>query len=120
MRLQKSILAALVLVGAAGLVVAYGGWVSPVANGGGAIAAAPAAAAETSGLDELSAADRKAAEKQKICPVSGEPLGGMGKPYKLTYKGRDIFLCCEGCKAAFQKNPKKYLKKLDKPVKEEK
>jgi YHS domain-containing protein len=44
--------------------------------------------------------------------VSGEPLGSMGKPYKVTVKGRTFFLCCEGCEAELQAHPDKYLKKL--------
>ncbi len=63
-------------------------------------------------LAELSAADRTAAEKQKICPVSGELLGSMGTPRKVTINGRVVFLCCRGCQATFKKDPDKYLAKL--------
>lgn len=70
-------------------------------------------AAVPAGLAELSPADRALAEKQKVCPVSEEPLGAMGKPVKVTAKGRVVFLCCEGCVAEFKANPDKYLKKLD-------
>jgi YHS domain-containing protein len=66
---------------------------------------------DTTGLSE---ADRKLVEKQKICPVSGQRLGSMGAPFKLTYKDRVVFLCCEGCKEDFEKEPEKYLAKLDK------
>lgn len=77
-------------------------------------AVTPASAAEdVSGLSELNEADRKLAEKQKICPKTRELLGSMGKPYKMTLKGREIFLCCEGCKEAVEKDPDKYLKILD-------
>jgi len=48
-------------------------------------------------LAKLSPEDRALAEKQKTCPVSGEPLGSMGVPYKLTVQGRDVLLCCPGC-----------------------
>ena len=37
----------------------------------------------------------------------------MGKPVKLVYQGRTVFLCCNGCKKTFLANPEKYLKKLD-------
>ena len=67
-----------------------------------------------SGLDQLDPADRQLAEKQKLCPVSDEPLGKMGKPYKVIVKGRTVFLCCDGCEAAIKKDPDKYLAKLDK------
>lgn len=55
------------------------------------------------------------AEKQKICPVSGEPLGSMGVPYKVTVKGRDVLLCCQGCEGEIEENPDQYLAKLPQP-----
>ena len=60
----------------------------------------PAAAGteELAGLKELSAEDRAAAEKQRICPVTGALLGSMGAPYKVKVKNQTVFLCCEGCK----------------------
>ena len=71
--------------------------------------------AETAeGLAELTAEDRSAAEKQRVCPVSGEALGTMGKPCKVTVVGRTVFLCCQGCEAELRKNPDKYLAKLPK------
>jgi hypothetical protein len=73
-----------------------------------------AAADDTSGLNGLNAADRRAAEKQKTCPVTDELLGSMGTPVKLKVKGRTVFLCCAGCKGKLLKNPDKYLQKLDK------
>lgn len=63
-------------------------------------------------LAKLSPEDRQLAQKQKVCPVSGDPLGSMGKPYKVTVQGRDVLLCCQGCKSALEKNPEKYLAKL--------
>jgi YHS domain-containing protein len=66
----------------------------------------------TSGLAELSDADRKLAEKQKVCPVTGKLLGSMGTPYKVTVKGRVVFLCCDGCEETLKADPDKYLKKL--------
>ncbi len=63
-------------------------------------------------LAALSPADRALAQKQKVCPVSGEPLGSMGTPYKVTVKGRDVFLCCKGCEGEIKANPDEYLAKL--------
>ena len=37
----------------------------------------------------------------------------MGKPYKITLKGRVVFLCCHGCEEEVKKDPETYLKKLD-------
>ncbi len=65
------------------------------------------------GLKGLDEADRKLAEQQKICPVSGNPLGTMGTPVKMTVKGRVFFLCCDGCKEEVDKDPDGVLKKLD-------
>ena len=48
------------------------------------------------GLAELSPSDRAAAEKQRVCPVSGDLLGSMGKPIKVIVKGQTVFLCCRG------------------------
>ncbi len=52
------------------------------------------------------------------CPVSGEKLGSMGEPYVHTHKEAGkadlaVSLCCKMCVKAFDKNPAKYLAKLD-------
>jgi hypothetical protein len=65
-------------------------------------------------MTKLSPADRKLAEEQKICPVSGEPLGSMGVPVKVTLEGRDVFVCCEGCVDELKQNFQTYAAKLDK------
>jgi len=44
------------------------------------------------------------------CPVSGDKLGEMGKPYVLVYEGQEVKLCCPDCKSDFEKNPEKYMK----------
>ena len=52
-------------------------------------------------------------DKLATCPVSGEKLGGdMGKPYVFVYQGQEVKLCCSGCKKDFDKDPAKYLKKI--------
>lgn len=63
-------------------------------------------------LASLSPEDRALAEKQRVCPVSGDPLGSMGTPVKVTIEGREVLLCCEGCRPAIEADPKKYLDKL--------
>lgn len=65
-------------------------------------------------LAKLDPADQELAKKQKTCPVSGEPLGSMGMPVKVTVKGQEVLLCCKGCEAEIQENPDKYLEKLPK------
>lgn len=49
----------------------------------------------------------------KICLVSDNKLGSMGKPYKFTHKDQRIVLCCKPCLKKFTKEPVKYLKKLE-------
>jgi len=51
-------------------------------------------------------------DKMTTCPVSGEKLGEMGKPYVFVYKDQEVKLCCSGCKKDFDKDPAKYLKKI--------
>ena len=52
------------------------------------------------------------------CVVSGEKLGGdMGEPYMLTYEGREIKLCCKSCKKDFDKDPAKFVAKVDEAAK---
>lgn len=60
----------------------------------------------------LSTEDRALAENQKICPVSGEPLGAMGAPKKISVAGHDVFICCQGCEKELTSEPDKYLAKL--------
>jgi YHS domain-containing protein len=46
------------------------------------------------------------------CPVSGDKLGEMGKPFTFTYQGQEVKLCCGGCKKDFDKDPAKYVAKI--------
>lgn len=48
------------------------------------------------------------------CPVSGKPLGSMGKPIIRRYDGREIRFCCAGCIKRFEKEKPGSLAKLDK------
>ena len=64
----------------------------------------------------IRAEDKKAAAKPyplEKCLVSDEKLGEMGKPYVFTHEGQEIKLCCKSCLKDFNKNPAKYLKKLE-------
>jgi hypothetical protein len=54
------------------------------------------------------------------CVVSGDKLegGDMGKPQDFIYRqegrpDRLVRFCCSGCQKAFNKEPAKYLKKID-------
>ena len=59
-------------------------------------------------------ADKPKPYTLKNCPVSDEKLGGdMGKPYVYIYKDREIKFCCKDCRKDFDKDPAKYIKKLE-------
>jgi YHS domain-containing protein len=64
-------------------------------------------AAETSKKEEVKP------YKPDTCIVSDEKLGEMGKPYVFVHEGREIKLCCKSCLKKFDKEPAKYLKKLE-------
>ncbi len=68
----------------------------------------------TKALAALSDEDRAAAEKQRDCPISGERLGSMDTPIKVTLNGEEVFLCCEGCKADAEADPDATLAKVKK------
>lgn len=79
---------------------------------------------ELAQIKKLPEAEQAVALAQKICPVGSEAgegeghLGSMGKPVKVSVKtesgGRDVFLCCNGCKEDLMKDVNKYLAKLPK------
>ena len=65
-------------------------------------------------LAKLSPEDRASAEKQHVCPVTGEMLGTMGPPKKVEVNGQQVWICCDGCHEELLSNPDKYLAKLKK------
>lgn len=69
-------------------------------------------AAIRAALGKLSAQDRASAEKQKLCPITGLPLGSMGTPVKLDIGGHTVWLCCAGCEVEAAENPEQTLEKL--------
>lgn len=46
--------------------------------------------------------------RQKICPVSGKPLGSMGEPVAVNVNGQTVYACCSGCVKTIQATPAKY------------
>ena len=51
------------------------------------------------------------------CMISGDKLGGdMGKPVDLIYKNRLVRFCCPDCVKDFNKDPDKYITKLNEAV----
>jgi YHS domain-containing protein len=70
------------------------------------------------GLVSRAAEEKPAAKAKpyllKTCVVSDEKLGGeMGDPYVFTYEGREVKLCCKSCLKDFNKEPAKYVKKIE-------
>lgn len=63
-------------------------------------------------LEELDARSRERAVEQRICPVTEMPLGSMGVPPTVDVDGRQIFLCCEGCREPLLEEPQRYLARL--------
>jgi hypothetical protein len=47
------------------------------------------------------------------CVVSGEDLGD--KPYVFKHNGQTVKLCCKDCLAKFDKEPDKYMAKIQSP-----
>jgi hypothetical protein len=54
-------------------------------------------------------ADEQAIAAQRVCKVSGEPLGSMGVPVKVTRGASSTFLCCRGCVSKVQADPDRFL-----------
>ena len=54
------------------------------------------------------------------CVVSGNKLGVMGPPTIIQEKGTEVRFCCKDCVKDFNKDPKKYLKKLHDPAQQAK
>jgi YHS domain-containing protein len=77
-------------------------------------------AVRADGTNSASATPKPKPDLLTTCPVSGDKLGDMGKPYVFIYQGQEVKLCCPDCKAEFDRDPAKYLKKIraaDKPAK---
>jgi hypothetical protein len=53
--------------------------------------------------------DRDGIVRQRICPVSGDILGGKGPVVKLLIGEYHLYLCCKDCIAAVKQAPDKYL-----------
>lgn len=69
---------------------------------------------EIAELATLSAADKDLALKQVVCPVSGEHLGAMGAPVKVSAEGKTFMICCKSCNDDVKEKPKEVVAKLKK------
>ncbi|MBT4482122.1 MAG: YHS domain-containing protein [Candidatus Latescibacteria bacterium] len=63
---------------------------------------------EHGSVDEEETAD--ASKSQKICPVMG---GKINNTIYADYEGKRTYLCCAACLDEFNKNPEKYINKLE-------
>ena len=63
-------------------------------------------------LGKLSPEDRRLAEAQKSCPITGERLGSMGTPIKVVVKDQPLFLCCKACQKKALASPDTTLEKV--------
>lgn len=65
---------------------------------------------------DTGAADKPATPKPyplKTCIVSDNDLDSMGEQAAFVHEGQVIKVCCKPCIAKFEKNPAKYLRKLE-------
>lgn len=70
-------------------------------------------------VDQLIIKQQKPLYPMTMCVVSGEKLGGdMGEPVDYVYGNRLVEFCCKMCKADFNKDPDKYLAKINEAVTE--
>jgi Cu(I)/Ag(I) efflux system membrane fusion protein len=82
--------------------------------GAGPRASASTAPAQAVPVPAASSDDQSLISWQKICPVTGKPLGSLGPPCRVVVNGVTVFLCCDGCEPALKENPGKYLSQLPK------
>jgi len=66
-------------------------------------------AATTAADANKTATAAMASIEQTTCPISGDKID---KNVFVEYKGKKVYFCCAQCKAAFEKEPEKYLAKL--------
>jgi len=52
----------------------------------------------------------KQLKPQTLCPVMG---GKINKKVYADYEGKRVYFCCKGCIPEFNKDPAKYMKKLE-------
>jgi YHS domain-containing protein len=71
-------------------------------------------AEEVAAIKKLPAGESELALKQFACPVSGEHLGAMDVPVKVTAAGQTFYLCCKGCIKDVKDDPAAVVAKLKK------
>jgi YHS domain-containing protein len=61
-------------------------------------------------IKKLEADGVTVAKLQTTCPVMG---GKINKELYVDHDGKRVYVCCKGCIGAVQKEPEKYIKKLE-------
>lgn len=64
-------------------------------------------------LDKAAIAKQAKDYPSQTCFISNEKLGEMGEPVNVVTAGRLIRLCCNGCKKDLDKEPAKFIAKVD-------
>lgn len=59
-------------------------------------------------IETATETDSPAVSAQSVCPVMRQRLGAHGTPLKLSYRGRQLFVCCRGCVRKVASNPDYY------------
>jgi Cu(I)/Ag(I) efflux system membrane fusion protein len=49
---------------------------------------------------------------QRVCPVTGSPLGSMGDPVAVRLGEHSVFICCEGCRQKLTDHAEYYLARM--------
>lgn len=66
----------------------------------------------------LEESDQAGLAQQKVCPVTGNPLGSHGTPIKLLVGEQPLYLCCRGCIEDVRKAPERYAKPVPRSSRE--
>ena len=53
--------------------------------------------------------NEKFTEEYYINPVCGVPVSKKSPKHIVSYKGENVYFCCDGCKVSFEKNPTQYI-----------
>ena len=64
-------------------------------------------------IAKLDPADRPLVELQRYCPDTGERLGSMGVPVKVSLDGKPVFVCCRGCVEKVKAEPAVMLARVE-------
>ena len=80
-----------------------------------ALLAGLCAGASIAGAQDKPTAAKAKPYPLKTCVVTDEEIGKDPdmKPHVFTHKGQEVKLCCKGCLKDFEKDPAKYLKKIE-------